>query len=95
MIAGVYPLLLADVDLDVLQKEQLSEKEITAVVFLLLHVVVVFQLLHVDVVLVAAVVLDVVVVLVAVVLQLLLDPDLVVVADLNFADQLVVVEILV
>ena len=45
--------------------------------------VVVFQLLHV------------VVVLVAVVLQLLLDPDLVVVADLNFADQLVVVEILV
>jgi hypothetical protein len=46
-------------------------------------VVVVFQLLHV------------VVVLVAVVLQLLLDPDLDVVADLNFADQLVVVEILV
>ena len=83
MIAGVYPLLLADVDLDVLQKEQLSEKEITAVVFLLLHVVVVYQLLHVDVV------------VVAVVLQLLLDPDLVVVADLNFVDQLVVVEILV
>ena len=83
MIADVYQLLLADADVDALKKEQLSEKEITAVVFLLLHVVVVFQLLHVDVV------------LVAVVLQLLLDPDLVVVADLNFVDQLVVVEILV
>ena len=55
----------------------------TAVVFLLLNVVVVFKLFHV----VLVVVLD------AVVFLLLLDPDLVVVTDLNFADQLVVVEI--